>query len=341
MLKSALYIVILFSTFSQVAYAQLGGQRDLNFLNLSIPARQMALGGSMVPFFDADPDMIYNNPAIIDSSMIGELSANIQVFPANIQFGQFNYVPKSIYGLNWALGTHYVNYGNIRVTDENGEKQGYFYAGEMANYISVAKNIEGVDFGANLKFVNSFLESYYAMALVTDLVANYRLDSNRINLNFAIRNLGLPLKSYTDTKLKMPLDVQFGIARKLEHMPLQIFGTVHHLNQYNLTFEDNVNNTQVIIVSDSTVQDERGQTLDKMARHLVIGGEFNFINKLYIRVAYNYLRRQEMNVLTQSISTVGYSWGLGLKFRKWNFAYSVSKYHLSGSPNSFSINIRI
>ena len=73
---------------------------------------------------------------------------------------------------------------------------------------------------------------------------------------------------------------------------------------------------------------------------IVIGAEFSLAKNLYLRAGYNYRRRQEM-IIDSKTSTVGFSWGFGVKISKFHFSYGRSKYHLAGSPNFFSISTNL
>jgi hypothetical protein len=72
----------------------------------------------------------------------------------------------------------------------------------------------------------------------------------------------------------------------------------------------------------------------------VLGGEVIIAKVLFIRGAYNYQRRQEMKIADKT-STVGFSWGLGLKVSKFQFSYARSAYHVVGSPNFITVMVDI
>ena len=341
-MKICFSILVLLCLIQVKLPAQIGGNETFSFLNLSVSPRQEALGGKLVPMNAIDPELIYQNPSVLDSSMSNSISAAVQFYPANIQFGLFHYVPKQKGKLLWSFGTQYANYGTIVETDENGIKLGRVSSTEMANFISLSREIDGIEFGSNIKLINSFLADYYAMGLAIDLSVQYALDTNKTNLNLSIRNLGVPVIKYTDEAMQMPLDIQFGISRKLDHMPLTVFTSLHHLNRNNLTFDNALSQENVIVISDSASasNEQENKWVDNAFRHVVVGGEFNFSDKFYFRLAYNYLRRQDLKV-TSNLGTVGFTWGIGMNFKKWNCNYSRSNYHLSFSPNNLSISFRI
>jgi len=75
-------------------------------------------------------------------------------------------------------------------------------------------------------------------------------------------------------------------------------------------------------------------------RHIVLGAELNITKFLSIRGGYNYGRRQD-NGVTTKMSTVGFSWGLGLRISKFHFSYARSRYHLAGSPNYITLTFNL
>ena len=72
-------------------------------------------------------------------------------------------------------------------------------------------------------------------------------------------------------------------------------------------------------------------------RHFIIGGELNpFRRSLFIRGGVNFQRRFDLSIVSQP-AMVGFSWGVGFRVLKYHFDYSRSSYHLSATPNNFSI----
>jgi len=75
-------------------------------------------------------------------------------------------------------------------------------------------------------------------------------------------------------------------------------------------------------------------------RHLIIGAEFALARNFYLRMGYNYQRRKELRVASR-ISTVGFSWGFGMRISKFHFSYARATYHLAGSPNIITITTNL
>jgi hypothetical protein len=75
-------------------------------------------------------------------------------------------------------------------------------------------------------------------------------------------------------------------------------------------------------------------------RHVVIGAEFLPTKNFSIMGSYNYERRQELKDPVK-VSTVGFSWGFGLRIKQFNLSYARARYHLAGSPNNITISTNL
>ena len=59
-----------------------------------------------------------------------------------------------------------------------------------------------------------------------------------------------------------------------------------------------------------------------------------------IRAGYNYQRRQELK-FDDKASVVGFSAGFGIKIKRFRLDYGISRFHLAGSSNLFSLAINL
>jgi hypothetical protein len=139
----------------------------------------------------------------------------------------------------------------------------------------------------------------------------------------------------------MPFNIQLGFSQKLKHAPLRISVTLDHLNKWDLTYDKPEEESSLDPLSGEE-QSESG--LDKFAdqfmRHIIIGLEFNPLENFYVRAGYNYRRRQEMIIETKT-STIGFSWGFGIKISKFHLSYGRATYHLAGASDHFSITTNL
>jgi len=154
------------------------------------------------------------------------------------------------------------------------------------------------------------------------------------------RNIGTQLTAYTSEGTEpLPFEIQAGISKKLAHVPFRYSVLLQHLEKWDLGYTDP--NAPVDPFTGEPVEETGADVFaDNLMRHIVIGGEFIPAKFLSIRFGYNYLRRQEMKVLTKP-GMVGFSWGFGFQVSKINISYSRAAYHVSGSPNLISLGINL
>ncbi|MCK4639193.1 MAG: hypothetical protein KAT33_07210, partial [Bacteroidales bacterium] len=136
----------------------------------------------------------------------------------------------------------------------------------------------------------------------------------------------------------LPFELQLGLSKRLKHLPFRYSILITHLEKWDLTYEDPNNPSEGTdpITGEPNKKNGFEEFGDKLMRHIVIGGEFLITKNFSVRLGYNYQRRQELKV-DSKLSTVGFSWGLGLRISKFHFSYSRSAYHLVGSPNYITI----
>ena len=77
-----------------------------------------------------------------------------------------------------------------------------------------------------------------------------------------------------------------------------------------------------------------------MFDHLIIAAEFLPSEHFFAIVAYNAQRRNEMTISTKS-GTVGFSWGVGMRYDKFSFSYGRARYHLAGGSNHFTLTTNL
>ena len=110
---------------------------------------------------------------------------------------------------------------------------------------------------------------------------------------------------------------------------------LHHLNQYDISDDYNLNTIYDPITNTLQIKDET--VAKKLLRHIIIGGELNpFRKSFYLRGGFNFQRREDLK-LSSAFSMSGFSWGLGFSIKKVQINYSRSAFHTSSSLNSFSI----
>lgn len=324
--------------------AQNGGRGAYDFLNTPVSARTAALGGSIVPVDDGDVTLTLNNPALINPQMNNHLGMAYVNYFADINYGVVNYA-RSIEGIgNFAAGLQYYNYGSFDYADEGGNRDGtIFSAHDMALTLGWGRQLDtSFSIGANLKFINSFYESYNSFGLAVDVAGTYKTRNGWL-VSLTARNIGRELKSFLPGEpAVLPFSMQLGLSKRLEHVPFRFMLVYDHLQKWDLTYDDPLDLAGNIdpITGEKRERDKLSNFGDQLMRHIIFGGEFYIGKNLILRGSYNYKRRQEMKI-PDKLGMVGFSWGLGVRVNRFHISYSRAAFHVVGSPNYFSITTNI
>jgi hypothetical protein len=320
------------------ASAQTGGNSAYKFLSLTNSARIAAMGGNFLAIDDNDITLTQANPSLINASMHNSLSLGFVDYYSDINYGF------AMYGRNFAkagsfVGSmQYISYGDFPLTNEQGEQQGTFNAGEYAFNVGWGRSLDTVfRIGANAKMILSNLESYNSIGVAVDVAGSYVPNENTC-VSLLFRNIGRQITTYSSNGIEpLPFEIQLGVSRRLEHLPFRFSALLTHLEKWDLTYDVPYDQTTT---SETSTRTGIGDFADKAFRHVVIGGEFMPAKFLSLRLGYNYQRRQEMTISSRT-GMVGFSWGLGLKVSKFGINYSRSRYHLAGSPNYITITTNL
>ena len=323
--------------------AQLGGSRTYMFMQLPPSARVAALGSGMLPMVDDDVNLAMMNPGALNPQMSNQLAFNTALYFSNINFGYFGYARHSVkWNTTLAGGLQYISYGWMDRTDPNGTDLGRFKPGESALYLSASRQYRQFRYGATLKFITSSFEEYSSIGLAIDVGGTYVDSTGRFMAAVVVRHLGTQLTAYTPgNREPLPLDIQIGIMRQPEHLPFRLFLVFHNLQRPDIRYDDpSIQPDRTFFGIDTTDQREKTYLADRIARHIIIGGEMMLGTSLRLRIGYNHMRRQEMRIPTRS-GMAGFSFGAGINISKFRVDYSLANYHVAGSSHQFSITTNL
>lgn len=356
-----LYILIALLVFvSPMAFGQIGGERTYEFLNLTNSARMASLGGNQIALHDStDLNVSYNNPSLLMHGMQNMLALNYVDYFAGVKYGYAAYSFRTPLPGNFAVGMHYINYGDFIEALPNGQKTGAsFNAAEYAlnmiwsneykfkyskkdslwassNDSLRVLNHRRVTYGVNLKPILSSFESYQSIGIAADLGLSYFSRSGLTVTSLVARNIGTQITTYYEgaERESIPFDLQFGVSQKLQHAPIRFAATLQHLQKWDLAKpEEDKTGTTIVYKEDNVTK--------KFLRHLVLGVELLPSPNFTIRGGYNYQIRQELG-MKERMSTVGLSWGFGFKISRFHFNYGSTRFHLTGSSNIISIALNL
>ena len=327
--------------FSMRTNAQVGGGgTTYEFLNLTTSARAMALGSKSIAINDDDLNLVYYNPALLNCNMEHHLGMNYVKYFGGINYGYVTYSPGRVNSYNVSAGLHYLNYGEFQGADEKGIKTGTFRASEHALNLTASRPLDSnFMIGAHLKPVYSHLDEYKSLGIAADIGLLYTDSTGLFSATLVMKNIGAQIIPYVpDEYEKLPFEIQIGASLKLKHAPFRFIAVAEHLEKPDLTFHRPDETRLVYTYYQGNVQTKG--LLDKVMRHMIFGVELTPLDNFYLRGGYHYRRRQEMKVESK-ISTVGFSWGFGIRIYKFYLNYGRGTYHLAGGTDHFSIRVNL
>ncbi len=338
-MKRKIYLFIFFCFSVLAGKAQIGGEYTYQFLELTNSARIAALGGTQIAIFDSDDlNLPYANPALLHEDMDNRVLINYVNYLADVNYGYASYA-KTYDGIgNFAVGMHYINYGQFDEATVAGELTGItFKAAEYALNLIYSNSYKRLNYGINLKPILSSFETYQSFGVAVDLGASIASKDGYTNVAFVVRNFGTQISKYYDGAdgERIPLNIQAGVSKRLQHAPLVFSATLQHLNHWDLASGDEEKE-----FNGETIHQREESFAKQTMRHLVLGAEILPSENFTLRVGYNYQRRQELK-FDNKASTVGLSAGFGLKIKRFHFDYAISRFHLAGSSNLFSVSINL
>lgn len=319
-------------------FAQIGGRSVYQFLNLVTSPRQAALGGKTITIYDSDVNQAHFNPATINAEMDNKLALNYGSYFGEVTYGTAAYAYTYDRHLQtFHAGVNYVNYGSFDGYDENGQPTSSFTGSDMALSFGYAYNIPFSSFyiGANAKLISSTLESYNSFGAAVDIGGLFIDERNDVNWALVIRNIGMQITPYAETREKLPLEVLVGVSQLMENVPIRWHLTLENLQQWNIAFS-NPNRAEGSLDGGSTP--EKVSVFNNALRHVVVGAELFPDKGFNIRLGYNFRRAEELRILEQR-NFSGISVGIGLKIRKLKFNYSYSRYTLAANTSLFGLTI--
>ncbi len=337
-MRKTLQLILL--TCSSFILAQPAQQQVFDFFNMPNSARLTALGTYNITTRGGDVAMNLSNPAMIDSLQHNTLAFSYNFLVADISHisVDYGYYIQKLHATSH-VNIQKMNYGTFDQTDLLGHKSGNFNASDLVVNVGIGKKInERFNAGVNLKYISSRYETYSSSGLGVDLGVNYYDPVSRFDAALVIKNLGTQFSAYNNTKELLPVDVQFGLSKRLAHLPFRISITAIQLNNWNLYYENQFDNQILFIGKDQPTTSAASKFVDNFFRHILVGGEFIFGKKenFSLRFAYNYGRKKELSV-NNFRSLAGFSGGFGIKISKFKLDYGFDTYHLAGGSNHFSI----
>ncbi|MGQ1908724.1 type IX secretion system protein PorQ [Marinifilum sp. RC60d5] len=337
-MNKAALLLIIFLCASKISIAQNGGENIYEFLNLGSSARVAAMGGDQIALSNVDADYAFYNPAALTPDLDQQVALNYVSYLADINYGYASYA-KNLKNIGtFALAMHYVNYGKFTAADQLGEITGDFKAADYALFISYGRQINSnFSIGITLKPIYSSLEKYSSFGLASDLSVIYDSSDKLFRASLLARNFGYQIKPYYGSHREdLPNELLIGFSTKLQHAPFRFSLTYRHLEEFDMTYQSDLDKKS----DDFSSSSKKNNFADKALKHLILGAEFLPTKNFAVRFGYNFQRRKELSI-DEKKSTVGFSWGFGFKLSRFRISYASAKYHLASASNHFSVSTRL
>jgi len=284
-----------------------------DFLRVDPSAKASSLAGAFDTYTD-DPNAMFYNPASLSTITKSKVSAGFGKYLLDINFGALSYAMK-YKDIGWfGIGIKYFDYGSFERADENLVSTGEtFAANDLMLSVGYGNYIyEEINYGITLKYIYSGIAEYKSSAVALDFGLLYMVPGPQIGLSLAVNNLGAQVKSYIDTKEKLPLDVRVGFSKRLEHTPVRL----------NVTFAKLTENREKLI---------------QHLKSFSIGAEFIFSDNVSARLGYDNESRQDLKLGT-SLGIAGFSTGLGIRMAdSYVFDYSLNSLGKVGSTHRVNL----
>ena len=336
-MKFRCFIILFIFPFSVLSQSL---NSSFSFLNTETSSRSLAMGGDLISIYDNDILLAQKTPSILNPDMNNELGFSFVDYFSDISLVSFNYAKnfKKIGCLS--LGFISADYGDFTSTNEVGEQDLSFSASDQIINFGFARKInQKINLGFNINFLNSSYERYESSLITSNISTTYYSSENNFNSTLLFKNIGRQIKGYTSLTEKIPFEIQFGISKKLEHLPFRYSIVLNNLNKFDISNDYSLNSFTNNESGEVELVDE--SFAKTILRHIIISGELNLFNdNLYLRGGFNFQRRFNMTIDSYG-GLVGFSFGAGMKVSKINLSYSRSSYHLSGQLNSFSFSTNL
>lgn len=332
-----------FFLISTLTYAQTGGNTSFQLLDLHFNARSLGLGGDFISVKDKDVNMGVANASLLNTQMNKDISFSSSLMAGGINYGNlsYGYELKDIAMMSSYI--QYIAYGKFDRTAVNGTKEGTFSPFEMIAGSSIGRELnKRLSIGANLNILYSQLETYSSLGASVNISGTFHNEEKGVLVTVLAKNIGYQFKSYTSNKNRkpLPIDVQLATSYKLPHAPFRISVLVHHLNKWDLTYNDPTLVPSTDPLTGELVPVERASWFEKLGRHFTFQLETLIGKHFDLRVGFDYQRRKEL-ALASRPGIAGLSFGAGLKLKKFSLDYGFMIYSRAGFNNmiTFSTNL--
>ncbi|MCK5031989.1 MAG: PorV/PorQ family protein [Calditrichia bacterium] len=308
------YIILVILALSPLI-VNASGTSGFEFLRTDFSPRSSSMAGSYVAM-RSDVNGLFHNPAGLAYSEERQFMVNYLGYLLDINGGSIGFTQQieNIGRLSGAI--IYFDYGNFDETDEFAVSTGRnFGASDLAFAVSLSNYLEDrFAYGVTLKYVHSKIDVFSASAFAFDFGLIYEAPfQDDLFIGFSMLNVGSAISAFQSTEERLPLSINFGVSKKLEHLPLVLNASIKNINEVESTILDRI---------------------EKFS----IGGEFTLSSKLRLRLGYDNNLHKDLET-TNGAGFSGVSLGLGFIFwENFRFDYGYSSMGDLGGLNRIGLS---
>ncbi len=332
-----IYSVIAIFT-SLTTWAQQGGNTSFAYLKLPTSAKATALGGTAAAMQDKDVLNVYENPALGDSLLHKGIAFNNGFYLKGSLFGRIGYshYAKKLKG-TFTAGINYQSYGSFDGRDISGNSTGTFRAGDYGLYGSYTQQWKKFHYGITTQILFSNYAQYSSIAFAWNLGAAYINSDKKLLLTTYIKDAGIQAKPYVDkVREKLPLQVNIGLSKTFEKLPVTLQVIVHDLQNPDLSFP--VEDKNSLFTGQSTTK--KTPFFDKMFRHFIFGANIAVAKPVHLRFGYDHLDRKALSFEGKK-GFSGISAGFGIHIQAFDFDYGISPYSGGNILHHIGLQVRL
>jgi hypothetical protein len=335
-ISTILFLFICANTYAQT----LGGSTVFSFLNLPNTPQLTGLGGINITQPSNDVGMVFNNPALLKKEMHSQMDAVFNNFYAGIKVYHLSlgYRQEKL-KTNFSWGVNYLDYGAIQQTDASGTIYGALHPKDWVMQLSASRSyLDKWNYGVTVKFINSNYGQYRSNGVAMDVGVLYSDTAKLFFASVLAKNMGAQLKTYTGTTADdLPFDLELGITQRLKNAPFSFSITGHHVHHFDIQYNDTLFNNDNGFANGTKKQ----FSFDKLFRHIILASTIYIGDKVEATIAYNHLRRQELNIGNSANGFNGFSVGAGVILEKMQIRYARSWYQNNTAYNQLGINLTL
>ena len=297
--------IFLLILFSSKLYSQ---SETLDFIEISENAKISALGGNNISLYE-NQNYFLTNPALISFNK-NRISINHLNYILDINSSSILYSDSIRYIGNYGIGIKYFSHGKFNAYDIFVNSLGNFYPKEIMITFGKSINLSNLFIGTNIKYFKSRIYNNSNSGILSDIgMIYFPYKEKKLSIGLVIANFGI---LFNKNNIELPITLKIGTTFKPKYMPLRF--SVTYVKPYNYLY-NNLHN-------------------------ISFGVEALMSKFINLQIGYN--RNMDKGfVLPNSEKIRGFSYGIELILKRFNFNYSKVIVNSISSSNSISIHFNI